>query len=122
MRSVSESLQHKTPTSTELVGLEQPKMHFVIFLLHSFLRWQWETKMKLSWLAMPTYNAVRAKHDAHIALATAGYGGAFGVSPFKSMQYTSNGTMPHALSNRQIKMLIAREFTAITVNAMCNNQ
>lgn len=85
----------RSVAAQDINGLRQPKKCFVVFLLRGVLRWRWETEMKSRWWVM--LYAAGVKRDARIALPAAGNGGAFGLSPTKSVQHASIGTMPHAL-------------------------
>lgn len=58
------------------------------------------------------------KHDAYFALPATGNGGAFGLSPIKSMQSAYNGMKPNALYTERYStlMLIATRLKTIAVN------
>lgn len=91
---------HKTPTSRKKDGVAARadraiRVGCVVFLLLSVPRRQWETETKSSWWATPKYDAASAKYNAHFPPSAAGNNGVSGLSPIKSVHYTSNNSIPH---------------------------
>ncbi|XP_075544510.1 uncharacterized protein LOC142578804 isoform X2 [Dermacentor variabilis] len=96
----SKPLRNEVLTYVELVGPEQLERQVVVFLLLSVLRQQRESETKSGCWVTPKYNsydASGAKRDVCFTPPAADNGGAFGLSHNKSVQYASNGTMPHGL-------------------------
>lgn len=92
-----ESLRHETPTRVELVGLRRCETRFVFPIALCFKNVT-EPETKSNWWVTP--DAAGRKPDSRTAPPAAGNGGAFGLSPTKSVQCASDGTTPHALLNR----------------------